>query len=179
MKRSGALRRKWPVCSVIGAAGSGRVSEQQPRLFLRRLADSVQQKSRVYPALLTHILHLRTNSRYQNLFFLHVTSCGDTGVRAKMAQETRIKFSRIPYTIVRSTQFFEFVGSIAQSATEGATVRLPSVLMQPIESDGSVPSRCRPGKPIRRHSGHFRGPTNSMKLPSGSMSLDCVHGRRI
>jgi hypothetical protein len=98
-KRSGALRRKWPACSVIGAGGSARASEQQPRLFLRRLADSVQQKSRVYPALLTPVLYLRTNSRYQNVFFLHVTSCGD----------------------------------------------------------------------IRRPSHHFRGPTNSMKLPSGSL----------
>src|SRR6059036_2373061 len=44
--------------------------------------------------------------------------------RAKMAQETLIKASPIPYTIVRATQFFEFVGSIAQSATEGQTVRL-------------------------------------------------------
>jgi uncharacterized protein YbjT (DUF2867 family) len=41
----------------------------------------------------------------------------------------------IPYTIVRATQFFEFVGGIAQSATEGQTVRLPPVLMQPIVSD--------------------------------------------
>jgi uncharacterized protein YbjT (DUF2867 family) len=55
--------------------------------------------------------------------------------RAKLAQEKLIKASRIPYTIVRSTQFFEFVGGIAQFATEGATVRLPSVLMQPIVSD--------------------------------------------
>ena len=55
--------------------------------------------------------------------------------RAKMAQEKVIKASKIPYTIVRSTQFFEFVGSIAQFATEGSTVRLPSVLMQPIASD--------------------------------------------
>ena len=55
--------------------------------------------------------------------------------RAKMAQENLIKASPIPYTIVRSTQFFEFVGSIAQVATEGATVRLPSALMQPIVSD--------------------------------------------
>src|SRR5215217_6083700 len=55
--------------------------------------------------------------------------------RAKMAQENLIKASSIPYTIVRSTQFFEFVGSIAQFATEGATVRLPSALMQPILSD--------------------------------------------
>ena len=55
--------------------------------------------------------------------------------RAKMAQENLIKASPIPYTIVRATQFFEFVGGIAQSATEGLTVRLPPVLMQPIVSD--------------------------------------------
>jgi uncharacterized protein YbjT (DUF2867 family) len=55
--------------------------------------------------------------------------------RAKMAQENLIKASQLPYTIVRATQFFEFVGGIAQFATEGATVRLPSALMQPIVSD--------------------------------------------
>ena len=55
--------------------------------------------------------------------------------RAKMAQETLIKGSKIPYTIVRSTQFFEFVGGIAQSSTEGQKVRLPSARMQPIASD--------------------------------------------
>jgi uncharacterized protein YbjT (DUF2867 family) len=55
--------------------------------------------------------------------------------RAKMAQEKLIKAGQIPYTIVRATQFFEFVGGIAQSATEGQTVRLPSVLMQPIAAD--------------------------------------------
>src|SRR5204862_3432006 len=55
--------------------------------------------------------------------------------RAKMAQENLIKASQIPYTIVRATQFFEFVGGIAQSATEGQTVRLPPALMQPIVSD--------------------------------------------
>jgi len=55
--------------------------------------------------------------------------------RAKMAQENLIKASSIPYTIVRATQFFEFVGGIAQSATEGQTVQLPPVLMQPIVSD--------------------------------------------
>lgn len=55
--------------------------------------------------------------------------------RAKMVQEKIIKASPIPYTIVRATQFFEFVGAIAQSATEGQTVRLPPVLMQPIASD--------------------------------------------
>jgi uncharacterized protein YbjT (DUF2867 family) len=55
--------------------------------------------------------------------------------RAKMAQENLIKASPIPYTIVRATQFFEFVGGIAQAATEGQTVRLSPVLMQPIVSD--------------------------------------------
>ena len=42
--------------------------------------------------------------------------------RAKMAQENLIKASPVPYTIVRATQFFEFVGGIAQSATDGQTV---------------------------------------------------------
>ncbi len=55
--------------------------------------------------------------------------------RAKMAQEKLIKASPIPYTIVRATQFYEFVGGIAQFATEGQTVRLPPVLMQPIAAD--------------------------------------------
>jgi uncharacterized protein YbjT (DUF2867 family) len=55
--------------------------------------------------------------------------------RAKMAQEKLIKASLIPYTIMRATQFYEFVGGIAQLATEGQTVRLPPVLMQPIAAD--------------------------------------------
>jgi uncharacterized protein YbjT (DUF2867 family) len=52
-----------------------------------------------------------------------------------MVQEGLIKASKIPYTIVRSTQFFEFVGGIAQFSTEGQKVRLPSALMRPIASD--------------------------------------------
>ncbi|SDP14968.1 Uncharacterized conserved protein YbjT, contains NAD(P)-binding and DUF2867 domains [Paenibacillus sp. yr247] len=55
--------------------------------------------------------------------------------RAKMAQEELIQNSKNPYTIVRATQFFEFVGGIADVATEGETVRLPSALMQPIVGD--------------------------------------------
>src|SRR5262249_3167867 len=55
--------------------------------------------------------------------------------RAKMAQEKLIKASPIPYTIVRATQFFEFVGGIAQFSTQGQTVRLPPVLMQPMAAD--------------------------------------------
>jgi uncharacterized protein YbjT (DUF2867 family) len=55
--------------------------------------------------------------------------------RAKMKQEELVKAAKIPYTIVRATQFFEFVGGIAQSATDGQTVRLPPAMMQPIVSD--------------------------------------------
>ena len=55
--------------------------------------------------------------------------------RAKLAQETQIKASPIPYTIVRATQFFEFVRGIADAATEGQTVRVPAAMMQPIVSD--------------------------------------------
>jgi len=55
--------------------------------------------------------------------------------RAKMAQENLIKASKIPYTIVRATQFYEFVGAIAQFSTVGQTVRLSSALAQPIGSD--------------------------------------------
>jgi uncharacterized protein YbjT (DUF2867 family) len=60
----------------------------------------------------------------------------DSGyLRAKVAQEKLIKDSKIPYTIVRSTQFFDFADGIAKSATEGQTVRLPPAMMQPIVSD--------------------------------------------
>ena len=56
-------------------------------------------------------------------------------MRAKVAQEKLIKESSIPYSIVRATQFFEFVMRIADSATEGNTVRLPSVSFQPMAAD--------------------------------------------
>src|SRR4029077_12946747 len=53
-------------------------------------------------------------------------------MRAKVAQEKLIKASPIPYTILRSTQFFEFVGRIADGATTGQSFRLPAALFQPI-----------------------------------------------
>jgi uncharacterized protein YbjT (DUF2867 family) len=55
--------------------------------------------------------------------------------RAKIAQETLIANSSIPYSIVHATQFFEFVKSIAQAATDGDTVRLAPVLIQPMAAD--------------------------------------------
>ena len=51
---------------------------------------------------------------------------------AKMAQEAAVKASGVPYTIVRATQFFEFVGAIVAAATRGDTVHLSPGLMQPI-----------------------------------------------
>ena len=55
--------------------------------------------------------------------------------RAKIAQEALIAQGGIPYTIVHCTQFFEFLGSIVQSGTQGDEVRLPTARVQPIASD--------------------------------------------
>ena len=55
--------------------------------------------------------------------------------RAKVAQDNLIKESGLPYSIVHATQFFEFVKSIAQAATEGNTVRLSHALIQPIAAE--------------------------------------------
>ncbi|MBB3239790.1 uncharacterized protein YbjT (DUF2867 family) [Pseudomonas sp. Tn43] len=58
--------------------------------------------------------------------------------RAKVAQENLIKASGIPYTILRATQFFEFVGGIAQAATVGEEIGLSPALIQPLASDDVV-----------------------------------------
>jgi uncharacterized protein YbjT (DUF2867 family) len=55
--------------------------------------------------------------------------------RAKMAQENLIKSSSMPYSIVRATQFFEFVRQIADYSTDGGKVRLPPALFQPMAGD--------------------------------------------
>lgn len=60
----------------------------------------------------------------------------DSGyMRAKLAQEKLIEESSIPYSIVHATQFFEFVGRIADAATSGTTVRLAHVLIQPMAAE--------------------------------------------
>ena len=55
--------------------------------------------------------------------------------RAKVAQEKLIEDSGVPYTIVRATQFMEFLGGIADSSVDGNKVRLAPILFQPIASD--------------------------------------------
>ena len=60
----------------------------------------------------------------------------DSGVyRAKLAQEEAVKAAGVPYTILRATQFFEFIGRIADSNTDGETVHLPPALVQPEAAD--------------------------------------------
>ena len=85
---------------------------------------------------------------------LSVVGCDglpDSGyLSAKVAQEKLIAESSIPYSIVRATQFFEFLKRIADSATEGNTVRLPSVSFQPLAADdvAKVVGRTAVGAPL-------------------------------
>jgi uncharacterized protein YbjT (DUF2867 family) len=55
--------------------------------------------------------------------------------RAKLAQENLIKASSVPYTIVRATQFFEFVKQIVDYSTQGNEVRMPPALIQPMAAN--------------------------------------------
>ena len=71
-------------------------------------------------------------------------------LRAKLAQENLIEESGIPYSIVRATQFLEFVGAIADSATDGTTVRLPAAGVQPIAARevAAAVARTAAGAPV-------------------------------
>ena len=64
-------------------------------------------------------------------------------MRAKVAQEGLIKSGGVPYTILRATQFFEFVGGIAQAAADGDVIHLPPALMQPVASDDVAAALAR------------------------------------
>jgi uncharacterized protein YbjT (DUF2867 family) len=70
--------------------------------------------------------------------------------RAKIAQEQLIRDSSIPYSIVHATQFFEFIGQIADAATDGNTVRLPPAFIQPMAADdvASEVARVAVGSPL-------------------------------
>jgi uncharacterized protein YbjT (DUF2867 family) len=71
--------------------------------------------------------------------------------RAKLVQENLIKASSIPYSIIRATQFFEFVKNIADFSTEGNKVRLPPVLFQPMAADdvASALARIAVSSPVK------------------------------
>lgn len=77
---------------------------------------------------------------------LSIVNCDkipDSGyLRAKVAQEKLIENSKIPYSIVRATQFFEFFKRIADEATQGNTVHIPHVLFQPIAAQDVADTLC-------------------------------------
>lgn len=75
----------------------------------------------------------------------------DSGyMRAKVAQEKLIQASGVPYTILRATQFFEFLGAIAGSNNEGNTVRMPIGPLQPVAADdvASALADITPNSPV-------------------------------
>jgi uncharacterized protein YbjT (DUF2867 family) len=67
---------------------------------------------------------------------------GSGYMRAKTAQEKLVKSSPIPYTIVHATQFFEFAVRMADEASDGDTVRVPPVLIQPMSADDVAAAVC-------------------------------------
>jgi len=70
--------------------------------------------------------------------------------RAKVAQEAEIDAGDVPYTILRATQFFEFLAEIAESGAEGGSVRLSNGLMQPVAIDdvAATVAELATGEPV-------------------------------
>jgi len=96
------------------------------------------------------------------------TDRSDNGYfRAKVAQEKLIKASGVPYTIIRATQFLEFLGGIADASAEGSVVRLPPGLFQPIAADDvarfvAEAALARPRNGIVEIAGPQRAPFNDI-----------------
>jgi uncharacterized protein YbjT (DUF2867 family) len=83
-----------------------------------------------------HAAEAAAGVRHHVALSIVATDRTDNGYfRAKVAQEKLIESSGIPYTIIRATQFLEFLGGIADSSADGNTVRLPPILFQPIAAD--------------------------------------------
>lgn len=90
--------------------------------------------------------------------------------RAKVAQERLIVASGIPYTIIRATQFLEFLGDVAASSADGNVVRLPPCLFQPIAADDVAPivaevALAAPRSGIVEIAGPERAPFNENRRP--------------
>jgi uncharacterized protein YbjT (DUF2867 family) len=87
-----------------------------------------------------HAAEAAAGVRHHVALSIVATDRTDNGYfRAKLAQEKLIEASGIPYTIIRATQFMEFLGGIAASSADGNVVRLPPVLFQPIAADDIAP----------------------------------------
>ncbi len=83
-----------------------------------------------------HLLAAETAANVGHHVLLSIVGAsrmGDSGyMRAKVAQEKLVKTASVPFTVLRSTQFFEFLGVIANANTEGDTIRLPAAMVQPV-----------------------------------------------
>jgi uncharacterized protein YbjT (DUF2867 family) len=96
------------------------------------------------------------------------TDRSDNGYfRAKIAQEKLIEASGIPYTLIRATQFLEFLGGIAAASADGNVVRLPPGLFQPIAADDVAPivaevAVAAPQNGIIEIAGRERAPFNEV-----------------
>ena len=111
------------------------------------------------------------------LSIVGATALPDSGyMRAKVAQEKVIEESGAPYTIVRATQFFEFVGGIADSMTDGDTVRAPHGAFQPIAAAdvATAVTRATTGDPVNGIIQHRR----PRKARHGRLHPDPVRRRR-
>jgi uncharacterized protein YbjT (DUF2867 family) len=103
-----------------------------------------------------NLLSYETRAGVGHHVALSIVGCDglpDSGyLRAKVAQEKLIRGSSIPYSIVRATQFFEFVNRIADSATDGNQVRLPPVRFQPMAADdvATAVARVAMGPPLNK-----------------------------
>ncbi|HEV7188178.1 MAG TPA: NmrA family transcriptional regulator, partial [Blastococcus sp.] len=76
----------------------------------------------------------------------------DSGyLRAKLVQEDLVEGSGVPFTILRSTQFFEFLGAIVAGGTEGGEIRLPDALLQCVAADdvAATLAELAAGEPVR------------------------------
>jgi uncharacterized protein YbjT (DUF2867 family) len=85
-----------------------------------------------------HLLPAEVSAGVQHHVALSIVAVDRTDngyFRAKLAEEKLIEASGVPYTIIRATQFMEFLRGIADSSTEGNIVRLPPVLFQPVAAD--------------------------------------------
>ena len=96
------------------------------------------------------------------------TDRSDNGYfRAKVVQEKLIEASGIPYTIIRATQFLEFLGGIADSSADGNIVRLSPGLFQPIAADDVAPSSPR-WRSRRRETASSRSPARNERRSTKS-----------
>jgi len=100
--------------------------------------------------------------------------------RAKMAQENLIKGASLPYTIVRATQFFEFVKGIADISMEGGKAHVPPVLFQPMAADEIAgPEQFRMDELVRRRLAQLNDPRDIVADPNARYSGTRVDDRTL